>query len=124
MRTFYAAMMRATRVGTRDGRETPRNPPSPFRSVRAAFRPCRGQISQSIIGSSWENNHSPRQLRDGMAADGISRHRMFMFELSREMIAYGIVAVVIAIGVPWLGYTLRRRKRERLRRRGVKTYGH
>ncbi|VXC48315.1 conserved hypothetical protein [Sphingomonas sp. AX6] len=47
-----------------------------------------------------------------------------MFELSREMIAYGIVAVVIAIGVPWLGYTLRRRKRERLRRRGVKTYGH
>lgn len=47
-----------------------------------------------------------------------------MLELSRETIAFGIIGVLLVVGAPWLGYTLRRRKRERLRRRGIKTYGH
>ena len=47
-----------------------------------------------------------------------------MFDLSREMIAYGIVGFLLVIGLPWLGHTLRKRKRERLRRRGIKKYGH
>lgn len=47
-----------------------------------------------------------------------------MIELSREMVAYGIIVVTALIGAPWLGYILRKRKREKLRRRGIKQYGH
>lgn len=59
-----------------------------------------------------------------MACEGGKPHRIEMFELSREVIAYMIVGALVVIGLPWLRYTLRRRRRERLRRRGVKTYGH
>lgn len=47
-----------------------------------------------------------------------------MIEMSREMVAYGIVGIACVVGLPWLTYATRRRKREKLRRRGIKTYGH
>jgi len=45
-------------------------------------------------------------------------------EISRELVAYGLIGGVFAIGVPWLLMAALRRRRKRLRRRGVKTYGH
>ena len=45
-------------------------------------------------------------------------------ELSREWIAYGLIASVLAIGVPWLIVASTRRRREKIRRRGIKSYGH
>ena len=47
-----------------------------------------------------------------------------MIELSRQMVAYGIIGLAFVIGLPWIAYVLRNRKRASLRRRGVKTYGH
>ena len=47
-----------------------------------------------------------------------------MIELSREVIAYAIIGTICAIGLPWAVYVSRRRKREKLRRAGIKTYGH
>ena len=47
-----------------------------------------------------------------------------MIDLTREMIAYGIIGAVLLIGAPWTIYALRQRKRTKLRRRGVKTYGY
>lgn len=79
---------------------------------------------QAISDSSRQNTCSPSHLRDGMARRHGSRHKPYMFDVSREMIAYGIVGSLLVIGLPWLGYTLRKRKRERLRRRGIKKYGH
>lgn len=42
----------------------------------------------------------------------------------REMIAYAIIALAILIAVPALTMAARRRQREKLRRRGIKTNGH
>lgn len=47
-----------------------------------------------------------------------------MFELTRELIAYAIIGLVVIIGAPVMGVMLQRRKREKLRRRGIKRYGH
>ena len=47
-----------------------------------------------------------------------------MFEFSREMIAYAIIGVILLTGTPLTVALLRRRQRERLRRRGIKRYGH
>lgn len=78
----------------------------------------------SALGPSCGSTGSSDDLHDGMAPAHRFRHRRFMLELSRETIAFGIIGVLLVVGAPWLGYTLRRRKRERLRRRGIKTYGH
>lgn len=45
-------------------------------------------------------------------------------ETSRELVAYGIIAVVFVIGMPWLGIVISRRRQQKLRRRGNKKYGH
>ncbi len=45
-------------------------------------------------------------------------------DLSRELIAYAIIGVVALIVIPWAIVAYRRRQRERLRRRGIKRYGH
>lgn len=45
-------------------------------------------------------------------------------EISRELAAYGLIAAIFAIGVPWLLVAVIRRRREKFRRRGIKTYGH
>jgi hypothetical protein len=45
-------------------------------------------------------------------------------ELSREWIAYSIIGVVLLIGIPTIVISLRKRHRQKLRRRGIKTYGH
>ncbi len=47
-----------------------------------------------------------------------------MDEISRELVAYAIVGVLLIVSVPWIAVTLRRRHRERRRRRGIKRYGH
>lgn len=45
-------------------------------------------------------------------------------DVSRELLAYAIICTVLLIGVPALGVMLRRRKRRKLRQRGIKRYGH
>ena len=47
-----------------------------------------------------------------------------MIDLERETLAYLIVGVVLLVAIPLLISYLHRRKREKLRRRGVKKYGH
>ena len=47
-----------------------------------------------------------------------------MDEATRYTLVYAIIGVLLLIGVPTLVLYLRRRKREKLRRRGIKTYGH
>lgn len=45
-------------------------------------------------------------------------------DITREAVGYALIALVILAGIPWIGMTLARRKREKLRRRGIKRYGH
>ncbi len=47
-----------------------------------------------------------------------------MDEATRHTLVYVIVGFLLVIGVPALILHLRRRKREKLRRRGIKRYGH
>ena len=47
-----------------------------------------------------------------------------MDEATRLTLVYAIIGVLLLIGVPALIVYLRKRKREKLRRRGIKTYGH
>lgn len=47
-----------------------------------------------------------------------------MIDLTREALAYTIIAAVVVLATPWLAMTLRRRQRRRLRQRGIKRYGH
>ena len=47
-----------------------------------------------------------------------------MIELSRELVAYAIIGVLVIIAVPTGIVVMRLRRREKLRRRGIKTYGH
>ena len=47
-----------------------------------------------------------------------------MIEIGRELIAYGLIGLIVAIALPVLGRIWIRRKREKLRRRGIKRYGH
>ena len=47
-----------------------------------------------------------------------------MDEATRLTLVYAIIGVLLLCGVPSLIVYLRRRKREKLRRRGIKRYGH
>jgi hypothetical protein len=47
-----------------------------------------------------------------------------MFDWTRELVAYAIIGCILLVGTPILLSVRKRRKRERLRRRGIKTYGH
>ncbi|AXJ96790.1 MULTISPECIES: LPXTG cell wall anchor domain-containing protein [unclassified Sphingomonas] len=47
-----------------------------------------------------------------------------MDEVTRHTIVYAIVGALLLIGAPALIAYKRRRRREKLRRRGIKTYGH
>ncbi|MFK3890646.1 hypothetical protein [Sphingomonas sp. NPDC079357] len=47
-----------------------------------------------------------------------------MIELSRELVAYAIIGVLVIVAVPTGIVIARKRRREKLRRRGIKTYGH
>lgn len=47
-----------------------------------------------------------------------------MDEATRYTLVFGIVGILLLVSVPVLVIYLRRRKREKLRRRGIKTYGH
>lgn len=45
-------------------------------------------------------------------------------EMTREAIAYLLIGLVLVTGVPAAVAVLRRRHRSKLRRRGIKRYGH
>ncbi|WP_203309742.1 hypothetical protein [Sphingomonas beigongshangi] len=62
-----------------------------------------------------------RTERDARPAPG---YRERMDEATRYTIVYGIIGLLLLIGIPSLTVYLRRRRREKLRRRGIKTYGH
>jgi len=47
-----------------------------------------------------------------------------LIELHREWIALAIIAVLLAAGIPLMIIQVQRRRRARLRRRGIKTGGH
>jgi LPXTG-motif cell wall-anchored protein len=47
-----------------------------------------------------------------------------MDETTRYTIVFAIIGVLALVGVPALLLYLRRRKRDKLRRRGIKRYGH
>lgn len=47
-----------------------------------------------------------------------------MIEITREVVAYGIVGLIVVVAVPVAIRVRAKRHRERLRRRGIKTYGH
>jgi hypothetical protein len=47
-----------------------------------------------------------------------------VIDVSREMIAYGLIGTVALVATPVIIALVRRRKREKLRRRGIKRYGH
>ncbi|WP_375429432.1 hypothetical protein [uncultured Sphingomonas sp.] len=45
-----------------------------------------------------------------------------IFDIGREVLAYGIMGAVAAIGFPLLLLRAKRRRLEKLRRRGIKRY--
>lgn len=47
-----------------------------------------------------------------------------MDEATRHTLVFVIIGVVLLVGVPALVLHLRKRRREKLRRRGIKRYGH
>ncbi len=47
-----------------------------------------------------------------------------MDDFTRLAIATGIIVSVLIVAIPWAIIKQRKRKREKLRRRGIKTYGH
>lgn len=47
-----------------------------------------------------------------------------MFDIPREIVAYGIIATILVVGTPFVLSAHRRRHRAKLRRRGDKRYGH
>jgi LPXTG-motif cell wall-anchored protein len=47
-----------------------------------------------------------------------------MIDITRETVAYLIMGMAALVGLPLLFLRLRRRRREKLRRRGIKRYGH
>jgi hypothetical protein len=47
-----------------------------------------------------------------------------MIDVTRELVAYAIIGAVLLVAVPTAVITLRRRHRQKLRRRGIKRYGH
>jgi hypothetical protein len=49
---------------------------------------------------------------------------MYMIDLTREVLAYGIIVSVAVVSAPAIIVIARRRRRAKLRRRGIKTYGH
>lgn len=44
--------------------------------------------------------------------------------MEREIIAYGIIAVVAIVGLPFAVAMWRKNRRLKLRRQGIKRYGH
>jgi hypothetical protein len=49
---------------------------------------------------------------------------MNVLEITRELIAYALIGLVVAAAIPLAGLTWQRRKRLKLRRQGIKRYGH
>lgn len=44
--------------------------------------------------------------------------------MDREVIAYGLIALLAIIGLPLAGWSWEKRRRMKLRRKGIKRYGH
>ncbi|MBB3691624.1 hypothetical protein [Sphingomonas sp. BK580] len=47
-----------------------------------------------------------------------------MIDVTRELVAYAIIGAVLLVAVPTAIVLLRRRHRQKLRRRGIKRFGH
>ncbi|WP_141395875.1 hypothetical protein [Sphingomonas spermidinifaciens] len=47
-----------------------------------------------------------------------------LFDTTRELVAYGLIAAILVLGLPWLAITFNKRRRDKLRRRGIKRHGH
>ena len=45
-------------------------------------------------------------------------------EFTREMIAYAIMGMILLIAIPSIAIGMRNQRRQKLRRRGIKRYGH
>ncbi len=66
-------------------------------------------------GMSWDEGHRAARARwNGKQ----------VLDITRELVAYGLIGLIAVVALPWIGVTMNRRKREKLRRRGIKTYGH
>lgn len=61
-------------------------------------------------------------LADDKAA--VFCHSSGMIDFDRKLIAYAIIGLAIIIALPIIIAVRRKRHREKLRRRGIKTYGH
>ena len=44
--------------------------------------------------------------------------------MTREILAFTLIAVIVTGGAIWIGMIAARRKRQKLRRKGIKTFGH
>ncbi|WP_265334295.1 MULTISPECIES: hypothetical protein [unclassified Sphingomonas] len=44
--------------------------------------------------------------------------------MDREVIAYGLIILVVVIGLPLGAWSWEKRRRQKLRRQGIKRYGH
>lgn len=44
--------------------------------------------------------------------------------MDREVIAYGLIILVVVIGLPLGAWSWGKRRRQKLRRQGIKRYGH
>ncbi len=47
-----------------------------------------------------------------------------IFDIEREFVAYAIIGAIVVVAIPAIIIGMRRRRRQNLRRRGIKTYGH
>jgi hypothetical protein len=47
-----------------------------------------------------------------------------VIDISRDMIAYALIGLTVVIAIPVITTVVQRRKRDKLRRRGIKRYGH
>ena len=55
---------------------------------------------------------------------GVPTRARIMDEATRHTLVIAIIAALLLIGTPVLILKLRKRKRDKLRRRGIKRYGH
>lgn len=66
----------------------------------------------------------PRYNKGWMARRSPFASRTPMVNTTRELIAYGLIGLIVVVAIPWAGYAVRRRRRAMLRRRGDKRFGH
>lgn len=76
------------------------------------------------MGKHWPNDWPGTSWDEGQRASRARGNGKQVLDITRELIAYSLIGLVVVVAVPWIGVTFSRRKREKLRRRGIKTFGH